>query len=278
MLKADFYEKIAKALGLDAAALKAAHEDKEEKDFPIPEDIHAFTQAQLDTRDKNKKDEGIKVGKELAVKDIKQEAGLDFEGKDPKTLIEKLTEKVGKDAATPLDEKLKERDKTIGQLRESIKAKEAEFTNLQQTVQRNTTRTQVLSWTLDKKPDHFTNDEWVDLIMNGTEVFEENGQQFVKRGGEVVKDPKEFKPIPAKDYLASYIEERKWGKVVETQDTGGRGGGNKTGGSGNNGAVRNMREAQEYLKANNIHPNSQQAQEFVSAQSKGKPDFFKETA
>jgi hypothetical protein len=160
MLKADFFEKIAKLLNIDAAALKAAHEDKEEKDFTIPEDLHTFTQGQLDTRDKNKKDEGIKVGRDLEVKDIKTEIGLEFEGKDRKVLIDKFKEAITKEIGAPADEKVKERDKTIAQMREALKAKENELLTVTERAKAESIKTQLLSWTMDKKPDNLSNEEW----------------------------------------------------------------------------------------------------------------------
>lgn len=274
MLKADTLEKIAKLLGIDAAAFKAAAEDKDEKDFSLPEDIHIFTQAQLDSRDKNKKDEGIKVGRDLEIKDIKAEMGLEFEGKDRKALVEKAKEAIAKEIGAPADEKVKERDKTIAQMREALKAKDTELESVTAKYKADAVKTQLLSMTLDKKPDTFSNEEWAALIGMSNELFEENGQFFVKRGGEVVKDSKEFKPIPAKDALSAWIDERKLGKVVETEGAGGRPRGNGTPGGG---GKSTFAQAKEYIASQGWDEKGMKAQEYINAQAKDNPDFFKES-
>jgi hypothetical protein len=72
------------------------------------------------------------------------------------------------------------------------------------------------------------------LIGMNNEIYEEGGQFYVKRGGEVVKDSKSSSPSPPR-MLSAWIDERKLGKVVDADPPGGRprpgtppGGGGKT--------------------------------------------------
>lgn len=112
---------LAEKLHVDPAKLKAALEDDtNEVDIDIPE-VTVFTKDELATRDKAKAGEGATTALEMQIKEFKKENGLDFKGKDLKSLHEYLTTK-GEDKEVV--EKLrgtiatieKERDEALGKV------------------------------------------------------------------------------------------------------------------------------------------------------------------
>jgi hypothetical protein len=76
-LKKEAIIKIAQTLKLNPTEFEAIIKDSEEKDVTIPE-ITTFEKTELESRDKNKKDEGIKVGRDLQMKDLKEKAGFNL--------------------------------------------------------------------------------------------------------------------------------------------------------------------------------------------------------
>ncbi len=102
------------------------------KTFAIKDDnIMIFTKPDFETRTKNIELEhtglGKKAGREVLAKEIrdyaKEKYGLSVdahEDKDYKSLLEKLTAKTIKDANLPIDKKVQEHEKTIGELRGNL--------------------------------------------------------------------------------------------------------------------------------------------------------------
>jgi hypothetical protein len=95
-LKKEAIIKIAQTLKLNPTEFEAIIKDSEEKDVTIPE-ITTFEKTELESRDKNKKDEGIKVGRDLQMKDLKEKAGLTYDGAgslDPERFAKEYSKKI----------------------------------------------------------------------------------------------------------------------------------------------------------------------------------------
>jgi hypothetical protein len=272
-IKKDSILKIAALLKIDAAKVEAALNAQEEVELAVDDTLTVFTKTELDTRDRTKYGEGKKAGEGMTIDTMFEEEGIKIEGKKDAAAFKKAySDKVLKDANVSVDEKIKERDKTIGQLRENIKSFEKTLADKDQVMRDFQTETDILSHTLDKKPDHLTNKEWVTLIKMGNEIVEHEGQVVVKRNGQIVTDPKELKPIPVKDALVGYVEERKLGKAAEQQQQQqhGRGAGDsRKVVSG----ITNMKQFKEKIAAEGINANGQKAQAMLKEITSNNPNF-----
>lgn len=268
MIKPDSLAKLLVKIKIaaDEAAAKEIISAKDERDVAIPDTVQLFTAQELETRESTQKAAQIKAGMEIAIKQLKESTELKYDGegsKDPAKFIEAFRAKVLADANVSVDEKVKEKESVISKLRDNIRDMEAQKAASERQMKETQLEGDILMWTADKKPDNLTNKEWVTLLKMNNELVEDAGQLFVKRNGEVIKDPKLLTPIPAKDAIVSYIEERKLGKVADSgkQAGGGRGGNDsKAPVLG----IQNMSQFNKHLEDNKIDPKGSQAKALLN--------------
>ena len=250
--------------GVDLDSIIAAIKDENEVEVKVP-DIKVFTEDEIRSRDS----EQVKAGKEIAIKELKAEVGLDYSGegsKDPKKFIENFKLKIEKDGNISIDEKVKEKDTIITKLQANLEKATQEKEQVLKTVKESQLTTEYLQTTIERKPDHFTNDEWVSFIKMGVQIDEADGVKVAKRNGEIVRDPQTLKPLPVKDVLYGYIDEKKIGRQAAEPPPQGRGGGN---GKAATTGITNMKQFIESMQTQGINPNGQKAaaalQEIVAA-------------
>lgn len=269
----------------DEPAATAMITGEAESDVALPTGLQIFSDDELATRDNSNKATYTKAGTEIAVKQLKELVGLSYDGegsKDPKKFTEEYSKKILADANISVDEKLTEKEKTIGKLRENIKAIEAKQSESEikaKVAQQDYT---LLMATHDLKPDHLEDKEWIGLLKMSNELVEEGGQLYIKRGGEIVKDPKLQTPVPAKEALRGFVTERKLGKDVAgiaaaeaaaaaaAAAGGGRGGADS---KGNTGGITNLSQFNDHLEKNNINPKSQAAAALLTKTAGANPNF-----
>jgi len=245
--------------GFDVDALLEAIKSTEEVEVSIP-DVLVVTNAELSVRDEQIKATNINVGKELLIKELKTKAGLDYTGegsKDPDKFISEYAKKVSTDLGKSEEEKVKELNSVVEKLRKNLEQEQKEKTELITSQKQSAIKQKYIENTIDKKPDNYTNEEWITLLSMGVQIEEVDGVEVVKKGGEILRDKITQKPLPIKDALSSYIDERKLGKTIETTKPNGRGGVDSKTPSYT--GIANMRQYMEHLKTNGISENGQQA-------------------
>lgn len=272
-LKKEVIQKIASFLKLDEVKLTAAIAAADEQDFPLLEGLQIFTEAELNTREASVKAGAQKSGREIAIKEMKEKAGLDYEGegsKSPERFIAELTAKLTAEAGKDESAKVKERDTTIAELRGKLTTKEQE--HLAAIAQQTNIRrdADLLTWTIDQKPDNLSNEQWLAVIKTENEIIDHEGKLVVKRGGKIVEDNL-LVPIDPQTAIKSYITEKKLGKTAEpVPPAGGRGAGDSrkplTG-------ITNMKQFAAHLKEQGISENGTQAQTMLKEITSVQPNF-----
>lgn len=253
-------------IAADEVTAKELITSKDESDVVFPTGLQIFSDDELATRDNSNKATYTKAGTEIAVKQLKELVGLSYDGegsKDPKKFTEEYAKKVLQEANINIDDKIKDRDKTIGKLRETIQGIETAQSAAEKNAATAKQDYELLTWIHDIKPENLEDADIVGIIKRSNELFEENGNMFVKRNGEVVKDGKLQTPIPAKEAIRSFMADRKLVKTPPAGDGGGdtgAGGGRGAGDSkGNTGGITNLTQFNEHLQKNGIDPKSQAA-------------------
>lgn len=261
---------MATALKMDVAAVTTAIDATDLVEVPFDTTtIKIFTDAELTSREESLKKTHEKAGMEIQIKSLKEKTGIEYDGKDPDKLIEALNKKALKDANVTESDKIKEKDTVIEGLRANITTLTTDKELSVKATKEAQLDSDILSWTIDKKPDHLNNKEWLAMIKLNNQLEEQDGQLVVKRDGKIVANPTDLKPIPAKEALPAYIDERKWGKVAPAAP-GGRGAGDsKTTLLG----IGNMKQFNEHLASNNISPNGQQAQQLLTEVTTANANF-----
>jgi hypothetical protein len=222
-LKKEALQKIATLLKLDEAALTKAITDAGEVDLPIGE-FTVFTTEELTARDEQKISDGKKegqkagetIGKEIVVKEIKKQFGVEFEGKELPKLVEVVKTQLSKG-----DEGLKEQIKL---LQKSVEEKDVAIATEKTKAEGALFDAALLSELPANRSKMLTDQEYLIAIKANLEFTTEG----VKKGGQILRDAKTQGPIERKAAIDSYFTERKW--VEDNSGTpGGRGGGNEGG-------------------------------------------------
>lgn len=259
-----------KAYGFDVDKLVAAITAEDEQDFAVPE-IKTYSDEELTTRDENvKKDadkagyeRGKSVGKELLAKDVIKKYSLkDVDGKDPEKLLTALDTIVsGGDAATTERINLLQKDK------ETL---EASLIAEKETNKKTLFDTELISSFPTGRKADMTDKEYL-MILKGNLEFgaDDTGNQYVKKGGEILRDSKTQGYVPVKDAVSSFFAERKF---VAEQQQGGRGGNDNTGGAG---GIKTMTQAQDQFIKDNPTGNllSPDFHAYVAQTAKDTTDF-----
>lgn len=264
--KADL-DKIAGLLKLDSKALAEAIAAPEEKDITIPE-LSIFTPEELTTRDTAQKAEGKRegetagkdAGREIAVKEIKKAFGIEIEGKDIPKVVEAVKTQLAKG-----DEGLKQQ---VELLQKKVADGETERAQLASVAESVKLDTQLLGLFPKNRIETIADGEFLTLLKSSLSIETVDGKQVVKKGGEILRDPKTTNPLPLADAVAGYFTERKW--VGEVQQTpGGRGGGDTPPG----GKAGKMSEAVKSWEASGKSAASAEFQAHVNSLVKENPDF-----
>lgn len=265
-------EQLASAVGVQVGELTSAIENKD-KELNI-DVAKAFTSEEWEAYTENiskEKDSEYNKGKEVGVRqtvrDAKDELGIEFEGKDFKTLIQKVQEKAIQDAGIDVDEKVKVVQKDLETLRNTYNQETEKYQNDIKSYENkyNTLLVdqEVGRYIPDKLQGVSKNDAMT--IIKNEFSFERNedGQMVVKKGGEILKD-KVSKPVSVETAIKDSLLERKWltngdgrGETPRVKTTG----------------FSKMSELNAYLDKNQINPLSKEAREMINKAASENEDF-----
>jgi len=227
MLKKETLTKIAALLKLKEPDLEAAIKDEKEVDLTIEPTLASYTDTEVqqlkDIEYKNGKTKGV----EIAVKDAKEKAGLDFTGKTIDGLIEAVSKKALNDAkiepnqkVTELEGKLKSVQANYTDLENKMKVKDQEVEG----IKINSELAQHIPAGATLAPAKI-----IGLMkMDGYDFKLEEGKTIVYKDGQPVTD-KLSNPMLPKDVVNTYVTEQKLVPAGEGGGQGGRGGGNRGG-------------------------------------------------
>ena len=207
-LKKDTIIKIAQALKLNPSEFEAIVKDSEEKDVAIPE-LTVFEKAEIEARDKNKKDEGIKVGKDLQIKDLKEKAGLTYSDTgslDPERFIKEYSKKLETDLKIEPEKKVQALNEQITLLQNKNKEYETNIASIQKEAKEARFNAELLGELPANRSKIISDNEYLTLIRANLDFADEG----IKKGGEILRDPKTQSPLDRKTAINNFFSERKW--------------------------------------------------------------------
>jgi hypothetical protein len=276
-IKKDSLKALLKQLKVSDEAIKEIIEGEAEVDIKLPDTTMVLDKTEMDARDKNKKDEGIKVGRDLQIKEIKEKAGLDYTGEgslDPDKLIKEISTKAEGVAKEPVDKKVTALQEQVALLQKQVTDKDVEVQAAKAEKSKFEFVTSLLTELPQKRSSLISDKEYITLIEANLEFTAEG----VKRNGELLRDSKTQNPIGRKEAIESFFNERKWIAEETTKDVNGRGGGNSSGGGVSKPSNINEAEVQ-FLKDNpNLGTGTAEFQTYVTALKKENPAFSLSTA
>lgn len=277
MLKDTTLTKLATLAKIDMPALKAAIVAADEQEIVIDENIQALTKTELESRDRNKYNEGKTAGTEMVIKDIKAKHNLEVEGVDPDKVVEAIGKKAVTDAGIAPDAAVTEQKKLTQQWKDKAAAAEQTIASVKAEKEQLAHDNKIRALLPKNRADILTDDEFL-MSVNGRFKIEtrENKEVVIDRAtNEIIQDKTSLEPVTPGKVIENYFGERKW--VTDPNagggsgGAGGRGGGNSNPGGGMKGKFGKLSEVRAHLDTEGINPQGEKGQAFIQAAIKENP-------
>jgi paraquat-inducible protein B len=225
MLTQKTITEISKLLKMKPEDILTALKDEKEVDLELPADLTVLTTAELEARDTAQKNEGIKAGKEIGVKEVRTAAGLDETvGKDAAKVAAAIGAKFVTEAKIPADEKVKEVTKQNELLTQKLAEKDTELATEKQKASQYGIDRKIIAAMPKNRAAKFEDDEILDILKN-KHIKEIDGQLVaVDKTGEPIRDKATTKPVDLATGLNTIFTEREWLAPAGAGGAGGRGG------------------------------------------------------
>ncbi len=215
MLDQTTIEQIEKLLKLDSGTLSTAISSDKEEALTLPEGLKVMTESELESRDKSLKNrsynEGKEAGADMTIKSIKNNYGIDIEGKDLESVMSAYNEKVLSDAKIKPAEALQEKERQIAALRDNVNTLTQERESLIQEKNNISLRAKLTSGVPSDLP--VDQDEFLySMNSKGYEFIEEEGKIVVKKNGQPLYTDTTQENVDWKEVMSNYAKER-WGET-----------------------------------------------------------------
>lgn len=207
---------IEKALKLEEGTLSNAISSEEEVKIELPQNLIIRTAEEVETRENNLKKEQKQAGIEIAVKNARNELGLEFEGKTIENLLNAYAEKKINDAKIDPNKKVEALTQDMEKLRANLKAKEDEVNNLTQTMNSFKNQT-IIDSEINKAFSKVTEgvkttlpiDDLKDLFVLRNKIELNDGKPVITKDGQPLKDQTTLEPLGivniASEFIKSYV-------------------------------------------------------------------------
>lgn len=271
-LKQTTLQRIAKLTKLKLEDLEKAIKDEGEVDLTIDESLTVLSTAELETRDENSKNEGIKVGKEIGAKEVRKAAGLeDTVGKDPSAIAKAISDKAISDAKLKPDEAVKTLKDQVSQLQTELSNKDKAISDLTGKATEAQRDAKLLSLFPKNRSSVLSDAEYLTLIKGQLTIKEVDGKEVVERNGQVLRAETTKDPISVQDAITGLFTERKWVEAGSGgSGSGGRGGVDDPGAAGK---ITKMSEFTAKVEKEGKNINSAEVQQELQQIMKENPDF-----
>jgi hypothetical protein len=229
MLSEKTAKQIATLLGLKEDDFLSALKADAETDVTLPAGTFLSDTQLTEVKNReyaNGKDKGV----EMAVKAYKDEAGLEFTGKTIDGLVKAAQAKAIQDANIPVDDRVKDLNSQLENLRKNYTKLEGESTGKDSRVAAAENELAIYRSVPSLGDGYMGVDMTITLMKSkGYDFVNENGEIVVKKGGATVVDNLS-KVIPVKDVMQTFQKENGLFKEVTPPAAPGRSGRDTPGG------------------------------------------------
>lgn len=238
-LNKQLIQSIAKTYGISAEDLTAKLTSEEPQELELAGQL--FTDAELQSRDSGKYNEGKKVGQERTVKDLKQKYGYELDGvKDIEGFMSHHEEQLKSKYSKNSNERVKELESDLTKQKQAY---EQELENLKNSnndllgkYKKQASNNVLLS--IIPENTSIKKEAIVTLFNTDYELEHENGVTLVKKNGEILKDPKTTDPLKVNDVFNDWLIKENY--IAKPN---GRGNGNDF---GKNGKIIDAKSPEEF--------------------------------
>lgn len=259
MKKPELLQIISERIGLPTDdIISKINSEEEEFELELPT-VHVFNDEQLTDRLKNHVAKSTPTLLEMAVKEARNNNGLEFEGKTVENLVKAAIEKGKKEAGAKPNEALKEKDEVIEKLRQNIidieKTKDSEYETLQNKLSKIETSQLIKDLIPDKLDTQLSKKDLSTLFKNDIAVKQIDGKNVYEEDGEVLRDGKTQNPLTGNQVMERWLNQK---GIKEKTETSGRGEGNSK--HTTNTKLENIETSEDfynYCSENNVPQNEQ---------------------
>jgi len=234
------------------------------------EDLITYSKADFEVFKKNLGDDEYKKGKvageEMAVKAVRDEYGLDFEGKTVKNFAEAFKTKVLTEAKVEPSKKIQELEDDKMKLQKNLAEKTQEFEAFKTDVTTRETRSRKDSFLTGLLPEAGLRvSKKVTLLAlkdAGIDVdFGDNGTPTITVNGQVQKDEKTLDPVKPGDFINARLSTLD----LLASASGGTGGGDEGGGAASGGYDAFVKEMEKAGKSEGSQAFNEEMSKRISA-------------
>lgn len=224
---------IEKALKLEEGSLAAAISSEEEVNISIPKNLVIRTSDEVELREKNLKETSKQAGIEIAIKNARNDLGLEFEGKTMDNLLsaykDKLTDELTSEPNALIDGLKKDKEKFQSILKEKdnqIETLNNSITSIKNQSVIESSVIRAFGNVTEGVKTSIPTQDIRDLFLLKNKIDIQDGKTVVIKDGEVIQDPTTLEPVSldsvAGEFIKSYIQ----------TPTGGKGGTDNPNGTG----------------------------------------------
>lgn len=264
---------------VDVKVLEDAQKAATDTDVDIAGDLTSLTAAELQTRDQNNKESGksgyITAGKEIAIKDLKAKAGLDYDGKDIDTFLAKHKDAVLKEAKVNPDQRVQELQQQVDTLRTTQTKLEGELTQAKAQGQISARNAKILA-NLPKNRNSALSDEDYLLLLNNRLIFETtaDGKEQIKGPDGRIYQNTKAEPLGLSEVLNEVFTKTAGWLAAPGKDGRGGKGDPPPGGGGGTGDPTSYTEAEKaWTESGKGSTNSAAFSSYVSSLASKNKDF-----
>lgn len=231
MLKEITLQELAKRAGVAPAELKKAISAETEETLSFDGEGEFITHSELEQiKERAGKDsykEGKKAGEEMFIKDIKNDEGLEFEGKTKDSLLKALKEKIQKETGSEPAKRVQELEEDKKKLQSSLTEKENELKNETEKFNSRLSGIEIESLIKNSLPEKLANGltkEQAYKLYKADREFSKTAEGIVLLDPitkQIIKD-KKLNPVSISDDLKTFLSQFGEGDIF------GRGGEDKT--------------------------------------------------
>lgn len=274
-LKKTVIAKLAALAKVDEKVLTDAIAATDEQDVTISEDLQVLTKTEVETRDRNKYNEGKTAGTEMVIKDIKTKHNLQVETNDADKVVEAISKKAVEDAKIAPDEQVKEQKKLVDQWKQKATDAEKKAADAESKITGLSVDNKLRGLFPKDRSDILTDDEYLVSVKNKFRLETKEGREVMVdvATGEVVRDKVKLEPVLPAEAITGYFTERK-GWLIDPKAGGGQGG--RGGGNSNPGGIpkfTKLSEVQAHVESQGKSPMGTEGQAIIKAAIKENPDI-----
>ena len=227
MLNEEQIKALEQKLHLEDGTLANAISSEEEVNIDLPE-LTIRTAEQEEQYATNLRSEAKTAGVEMAIKGVRNDLGLDFQGKTMDNLLEAHKAKVLADAKSELgepDKKITELQKDLDTVRQNLQAKTTELENVQAGIQKERDQMAIDQKILSAMPKNLTlsQDDALLLFKNKHSIEKTDNSLVISRDGQQLKDKTTASPLSLDAVLTD------WSTPYMQKPAGGSGGSDEGG-------------------------------------------------